>query len=73
MGDVREGRRRCLMGAGLLLGQHRSLPSVEADKGEEIVVYTLMNNLLKHPQVSLFFFFLVTINVSSHKLTMRGC
>lgn len=61
MGDVREGRRRCLMGAGLLLGQHRSLPSVEADKREEIVVGLSRclhtdEQFVKTPS-SLFFFF----------------
>lgn len=35
VGDVREGRRRCLVGAGLLLGQLHSLPSVEADKRQD--------------------------------------
>lgn len=34
MGDEREGRGRSLMGAGPLLGQLHSLPSVEAKRGE---------------------------------------
>lgn len=32
VGDEREGRRMSLMGAGPLLGQLHSLPSVEAEK-----------------------------------------
>ncbi len=32
VGDESEGRRRSLMGAGPLLGQLHSLPSVEAEK-----------------------------------------
>lgn len=35
MGDEREGRRRSLMGAGPLLGQLHSLPSVEAERTEK--------------------------------------
>lgn len=35
--DAREGRRRSLMGAGLLLGQLHFLPSVEACVGAEAV------------------------------------
>lgn len=35
VGDVREGRRRSLMGAGPLLGQLHFLPSVEADRREK--------------------------------------
>lgn len=37
VGDEREGRRRCLMGAGPLLGQLHCLPSVEACVGAEAV------------------------------------
>lgn len=37
VGDVREGRRRSLMGAGPLLGQLHFLPSVEACVGAEAV------------------------------------
>lgn len=36
MGDEREGRRRSLMGAGPLLGQLHSLPSVEAEREMQI-------------------------------------
>ena len=37
VGDEREGRRRSLMGAGPLLGQLHSLPSVEAERTERDV------------------------------------
>lgn len=35
VGDEREGRRRCLMGAGPLLGQLHCLPSVEAARRQK--------------------------------------
>lgn len=38
MGDEREGRRRSLMGAGPLLGQLHSLPSVEAERREKTLL-----------------------------------
>ena len=38
VGDEREGKRRSLMGAGPLLGQLHSLPSVEAKTRDETVL-----------------------------------
>lgn len=43
MGDEMEGRRRSLMGAGPLLGQLHSLPSVEAEQKRKRLVLKLTN------------------------------
>lgn len=39
VGDEREGRRRSLMGAGPLLGQLHSLPSVEAERRKKRLLF----------------------------------
>lgn len=59
MGDEREGRRRCLMGAGPLLGQLHCLPSVEAARRQKRSASGQTCRLTDKRQYSLFFYIFI--------------
>lgn len=73
MGDEREGRRRCLMGAGPLLGQLHCLPSVEAARRQKRSASGQTCRLTNKQQYSVFLHFYYRTNIYSEVLTMRGC
>lgn len=60
--DEREGKRRCLMGAGPLLGQLHCLPSVEARRTESLIV-RLTGSEDVHTRQGLLFVVLILISV----------